>query len=70
MRLRKPKTPQYDPERLLPAVKKSICTGEAVAGFVDRETGRFIEYMLIRTQRDLDAFRAQYGVEGPIKTVY
>ena len=71
MRLfRKTKEPQYDSEKLVPAVRKSICTGEAVAGFIDRESGKFIEYELIRTPKDLDDFRRQYGIDGPIKTVY
>jgi hypothetical protein len=54
----------------MPAVRKSICTGEATAGFVERATGRFIEVVLIRTQRDLDAFRAEYNITEPIKTIY
>ena len=66
----KPKGPGYDPEKQVPAIKKSICTGEAVAGVLDRESGRFVEYMLIRTPKDLDDFRRQYGIEGPIKTIY
>ena len=70
MRFRKPKTPQYDAERLLPVIRQSICTGEKTAGFQDLESGRFLEVMLIRTQRDLDDFRAQYGIEGTIKTIY
>ena len=70
MCFRKPKKPQYDSERLLPAIRQSICTGEKVAGFLDRETGRFSEVMLLRTQKDLDTFRAQYGIEDPIKTIY
>ena len=70
MRLHRTKAPQYDAETLLPAIRKSICTGEAVAGFVDRKTGRFTEVMLICTPKDLDAFKAQYGVTEPIKTIY
>ncbi|MBR4906019.1 MAG: aspartate dehydrogenase [Clostridia bacterium] len=70
MLFRKPKGPGYDPEHAFPAVRKSICTGEAVAGFVDRATGRFSEVVLIRTPRDLEDFRRQYGIEGSIKTIY
>ena len=70
MRFRKQKGPQYDVERLLPVIRSSICTGEKTAGFQDRETGRFTEVMLIRTQKDLDEFRTQYGIEGEIKTIY
>ena len=67
---RKKKEPQYDAAHLRPAIRSSICTGEKTAGFVDLETGRFSEVMLIRTPRDLDDFRAQYGIEGEIKTIY
>ena len=71
MRLfQKTKGPQFDSEKETPAIRKSICTGEAIAGFVDRATGRFTEVMLIRTPKDLDAFKAQYGIEGPVKTIY
>ena len=66
----KPKGPGYDPEKQIPAVRQSICTGEAAAGFLDRATGRFSEVMLIRSPKDLDAFRRQYGIDGPIKTIY
>ena len=67
---RKPQKPRFDSETQIPAIRKSICTGEAVAGFIDRTTGRFSEVMLIRTPKDLDDFRRQYGIEGPVKTVY
>jgi hypothetical protein len=66
----KDKGPGYDAEALTPAIKKSICTGEAVAGFVDRRTGRFIDVVLIRSQKDLDAFRAEYNITDPIKTIW
>ena len=70
MRVRKPKEPAYDGEQFLPAIRQSICIGEKVAGFVDRKTGAFKEVVLLRSQRDLDAFCAQYGVKEPIKTIY
>lgn len=70
MRLLKKKGPQYDTERQMPVIRQSICTGEKTAGFKDLETGRFTEVMLIRTQKDLDDFRTQYGIEDPIKTIY
>ena len=70
MLFRKPKGPGYDPGKQFPVIRKSICTGEAVAGFSDRTTGKFSEVMLIRTPKDLEDFRRQYGIEGPIKTIY
>ena len=45
----------YDPERQEPAIRKSICTGEMTAGFIDRETGRFQEWMRIRTAEEFEA---------------
>ena len=60
----------YDRTALEPVIRSSICTGEKVAGFRERETGRFREVALIRTPADLDAFRRKYGVEGTIPTIY
>ena len=52
----------YDPARQRPALRCSICTGEQVAGFMDVETGKFEEVMLIRNETDLEQFRQQYGI--------
>ena len=60
----------YDHERLEPVIRSSICTGEKVAGFREKETGRFREVSLIRTPADLDAFKKKYGVEGDLPTIY
>ena len=60
----------YDANLLEPVIRSSICTGEKVAGFREKETGRFREVCLIRTPDDLDAFRRRYGVEGDIPTIY
>ena len=60
----------YDKELLEPVVRSSICTGEKVAGFRERDTGRFREVCLIRSSADLDAFREKYGIEGEIPTIY
>lgn len=70
MFFRKKKGPQYDTERLVPVIRQSICTGEKTAGFKELATGRFIEVMLIRTQKDLDDFKTQYGITDPVKTIY
>lgn len=69
---RKNKTPaeSYDREHLEPAVRCSICTGEQVAGFRDRNSGRFEEVALIRSEQDLEKFRHRYGIEGEIPTFY
>ena len=60
----------YDPRIRTPFIRSSICTGEKVAGFMNSETERFDEVMLIRTPADLEEFRETYGIEGEIKTIY
>jgi hypothetical protein len=60
----------YDRERLTPAVKCSICTGEKAAGFLDKSTGRFTEVLLIRSDGDLARFMKQYGITEPPETIY
>ena len=69
---RKPKQAPaaYDKETLEPVVRSSICTGEKVAGFRERDTGRFREISLIRSEADLDDFKRRYGIEGEIRTIY
>ena len=63
-------TKHYDRDRLVPAVRSSICTGEKTAGFQDRKTGRFEEVMLIRSDADLQAFMEEYGITEQPETVY
>lgn len=60
----------YDHDKFYPAVRSSICTGEKVAGFRNRETGGFSEIMLISSDRDLDAFKHKYGITGDIEVFY
>lgn len=52
----------YDKERKRPAIKSSICTGERVAGFVDKSSGKFEDIMLIRSEKDLEEFCGNYGI--------
>lgn len=56
------KAKPYDPATQKPILRCSICTGEQVAGFKDLSTGKFTDIMLIRDEKDLAAFKAQYGV--------
>ena len=51
-------------------IRASICNGEQVAGFRDKDTGRFEEILYIRKPSDLDAFKAEYGIEGEIRKIY
>ncbi len=53
----------YDPAVQQPAVRKSICTGEQTAGFVELATGKFHEHCLLRTPKELAAFCRACGVE-------
>lgn len=59
----------YDPEKQYAVIRSSICTGEKVAGFKNKDDGHFIEVMLIRSPADEEAFKEMYGIES-IKTEY
>ncbi len=52
-----------------PAVRKSICTGEMTAGYLDRKTGKFHDLAVVQNQSELDAFFRELGVTE-YKTVY
>ena len=58
---------EYDPEKQRPVLKCSICNGEQVAGFKDKQTGHFTEVMLIRNGQDLDAFMEMYDLSAVSK---
>lgn len=60
---RKQPTHSYDSSRQSPALRCSICTGEQVAGFRDKVTGKFEDIALIRTPGDLEDFCRTYGVD-------
>ncbi len=65
MFLKKKKTDiqTYDRENWKPVLKCSICNGEQVAGFKNVHTGAFREEELIRTEKELAAFKRRYGIE-------
>ena len=67
---KKKKTKELDKENLTPMIRTSICTGEQVAGFKDKRSGKFEEIALIKNDADLSAFKAQYGIEGEIPKFY
>ena len=54
----------FDREKEVPVIRSSICTGEQVAGFKDRSTGRFREVMCLRTDRDREEFLKTYGIRA------
>ena len=60
----------YDKENKRPVIKASICNGEQVAGFKDIHTGKIEEVMLIRSQADLENFKAVYGIDEAITKEY
>ena len=62
--------PSYDHENLIPAIRSSICTGERVIGFKDKVSGHFSEVALIRSDKDIDNFRKEYGIFGEIEVFY
>ena len=53
---------EYDPEKQRTVLKCSICNGEQVAGFKDKQTGHFTEVCLIRNGIELDEFMERYGL--------
>ncbi len=59
----------FGPETHDAVIRASICTGEKVAGFKDKQSGQFTEVMLIRSDKDLEEFRKKYKVDT-IKTIY
>lgn len=54
---------KYDKEQMSPVIKCSICTGEQVAGFKDKKSGKFTEVMLLRDDADLQTFMETYDIE-------
>ena len=59
----------YDKDHEYPVLHSSICTGEKVAGFKDKDTGKFRDVMLIRNEKELEQFKEMYGIKE-LKTDY
>ena len=53
----------FDREKQIPVLRCSICNGEQVAGFKDREAGKFHEAAFIRNEKELKEFMEIYGIE-------
>ena len=63
-----PKIPQGDYD---PVLRCSICTGEQVLCARDRNTGKLLEIMLIKSPADLEGFCAANGLSADhIEKVY
>lgn len=58
---------EFDRETQKPVLRCSICTGEKVAGFKNIHTGKFEEIMLIRSDKELDVFKAMYELDDVAK---
>ena len=54
----------FDPDKQTAVIKCSICTGEQVAGFKNKEDGHFTEVMVIRDDLDLMKFKEIYKVSA------
>ena len=67
--MKKAKKIDYDPELQEPAIRRSICTGETTVGFIERSSGRFIDYKLVKNSYEIDEFMKQTGTEK-LKTIY
>ena len=65
---RKPRL-KYDPQTQQPAVRKSICTGEMTAGFIDLRTGKFQDIMRVDGRKGLEAFMKEIGADE-IREIY
>lgn len=53
---------EYNPEKQRAILKCSICNGEQVAGFKDKQTGHFTEVCFIKNSIELDEFMEKYGI--------
>ena len=42
--------------------ESSICTGETTIGFYDKTTNRLVWEELVKTDADIDAYYAKYGL--------
>ena len=60
----------YDREYLRPILHASICTGETVAGFKDKRTGKFEDIMLIKSEKDKELFKEMYDITEDLPTEY
>ena len=59
----------YDRQREVPAVKSSICTGEKTAGFLEVNTGKYRDVMLIRSDADIELFKKACGTDE-VRKIY
>lgn len=53
----------FDPSAQEAVIKCSVCTGEKIAGFRDRASGRFTEVMLLKSSEDEKRFLKTYNMD-------
>ena len=71
MKRRPVRQAHWDPATQTPAIRCSICTGEQVAGFINRESGSFSAIQLLQDEGDLEDFRDAYGLgDMTIRKIY
>lgn len=59
----------YNKEEFKPIIKANMSTSEKIAGFIDLQTGNFVEIMSIRNSADMDFFLDKYEISvAEIKT--
>lgn len=54
---------EFDRDKQEAVLKCSICNGDRVAGFKDKQTGHFTEVMFIRDETELKQFMEAYQIE-------
>ena len=59
----RPASVSYDPETQEPVIRKSICTGEMTAGFLDRNTGAFQDLMRLDGEAAVREFCKNVGID-------
>ena len=59
----------FDSDKQIAVIKCSICTGEQVAGFKNKEDGHFTEVMLVKGSKDIEKFKEIYNI-AEIKKEY
>lgn len=59
----------YDENMHEAVIRCSICTGEQVAGFKNRQDGSFVGVMVIQSEKDLENFKRLYRVDD-VKKIY
>ena len=43
----------------------SVCTGETLVGFLDAQSGKLLQAVVVRSPADIAAFYRAYGYEPP-----